>query len=131
MFLGLLTLSLGTVMSCKDDDEKGSDPEQKGEDPYDKQSEEATALYRIVKLLAETNSLPDDWKTTSFEPTQGNALDETKPFVRSMAVSDEEEARPHVRPEGATSVRTAEGFTPSTPVPFPVQAAGDDGRLDP
>jgi hypothetical protein len=87
-----LSLSF-TACSDDDDDKKGADAEKQSVDPYEKQGEEATSLFRIVHLLAQTDSLPDNWKTATFEPMQGDALDASLPFVRSMAVANAEEAR--------------------------------------
>lgn len=85
-----------SVTSCKDDDDKsdnnGRTAEEIAQDPYDKTGETATALYRMVSQLSICDSLPNDWKTTTFEPRVGKVLDASQPRVRTITVNDAAEA---------------------------------------
>ena len=89
----VLGLSMG-VTSCSDDDdnETNGNEELKAQDPYEKNGTEATALFRVVGTLCELDSLPDNWKTATYEPTKGKVLDASQPLVRSVAVANLAEA---------------------------------------
>ena len=91
--LCILMLS-GLSMSCSDDDDdkEGRTPEEIAQDPYEKESEAADALYRLVSQLSVCDSLPDDWKTATFEPRLGQVLDESQPRVRTITVANAAEA---------------------------------------
>ena len=79
MLMAAVVLGLGmSVTSCKDDDkddDNGRTAEEIAQDPYDKTGETATALYRMVSQLSICDSLPNDWKMTTFEPRVGKVLD--------------------------------------------------------
>ena len=86
-----------SVTSCKDDDD--DDTEVAGEtaepidgDPYAKTSQPATDLLMVMSQLADVDSLPDNWRDATFEPTEGEVLDASMPFVRTVAVMDMTEA---------------------------------------
>ncbi|MBR3067162.1 MAG: hypothetical protein IKG77_05395 [Prevotella sp.] len=95
MLMAAVVLGLGwTVAACSDDDDENNsgNEELKAQDPYEKNGAEASALFRVVSTLCELDSLPDNWKTTSFEPTKGKTLDASQPLVRTMAVANLAEA---------------------------------------
>ena len=81
--------------ACSDDDVDDSVPDGSTieGDPYQKTSDTASDLFRIVNQLADVDSLPNDWKTAEFEPTEGKVLDTSQPLVRSEAVMNMTEAR--------------------------------------
>ena len=80
-------------MSCSDDDDKdGRSAEEKAQDPYEKESEAGDALYRLLSQLSVCDSLPDNWKTATFEPKVGKVLDQSQPRVRTIAVNNAAEA---------------------------------------
>ena len=69
--MAALTVGLGmTVTACSDDDDDkdGRSAEEIAQDPYEKESEAGDALYRLVSQLSVCDSLPNDWKTATFEP---------------------------------------------------------------
>ena len=93
MLMAAVVLGLGmTVTACSDNDDENVNEELKAQDPYEKQGDVASALYRVVSALAEVDSLPDNWKTATFEPTKGKVLDASKPLVRSLPVANLAEA---------------------------------------
>lgn len=93
MLMAAVMLGLGmTVTACSDNDDENVNEELKAQDPYEKQGDVASALYRVVSALAEVDSLPDNWKTATFEPTKGKVLDASKPLVRSLPVANLAEA---------------------------------------
>lgn len=79
-----------TVVSCSDDDDKIKPEEQEEtQDPFDKKSESGIACYNLLcQLSAIGDSLPDNWKTKTYEPLDGVVLDASQPFVRSVVVDD-------------------------------------------
>lgn len=82
--------------ACSDDDDENSEAQQEqtiAGDPYLKTGEKGSELLRLVSQLADVDSLPDDWRTTEFEPTEGKILDASQPFVRSVPVMNMAEAR--------------------------------------
>jgi len=76
--------------SCSDNDETA---EFLNDDPYGKYTEEGNAVLSALQMLADVDSLPNNWKTATFEPTIGDVTDEANPYVRSYVVSDRCEAR--------------------------------------
>ena len=90
MMATLVTSLVWSVSSCKDDDDDkdGRTSEEIAQDPYEKESEAGDALYRLVCQLSVGDSLPDNWKTATFEPKLGQVLDPSKPFVRTISVND-------------------------------------------
>ena len=94
LLMAALVLSLSMIVtSCKDDnDTDGRTPEEIAQDPYEKESEAADALYRLVSQLSICDSLPNDWKTATFEPKAGKVLDASQPRVRTIAVNNAAEA---------------------------------------
>ena len=95
MLMAALVVGLGmNVTSCKDDDDDkdGRSAEEIAQDPYEKESEAADALYRLVSQLSVCDSLPNDWKTATFEPKAGKVLDASQPRVRTIAVNNAAEA---------------------------------------
>ena len=88
----VLGLSMG-VTSCSDDDDKdGRSAEEIAQDPYEKESEAGDALYRLASQLSVCDSLPNDWKTATFEPRLGQVLDQSQPRVRTITVANADEA---------------------------------------
>jgi hypothetical protein len=96
LLMAALVLGLGmNVTSCKDDDDDNNNertPEEIAQDPYEKESEAADALYRLVSQLSVCDSLPNNWKTATFEPKAGKVLDASQPRVRTIAVNNAAEA---------------------------------------
>ena len=93
MLMAALLMGLGiTVTSCSDDDKDERSAEDIAQDPYEKESEAADALYRLVSQLSVCDSLPNDWKTATFEPKAGKVLDQSQPRVRTIAVNNAAEA---------------------------------------
>jgi len=96
LLMAALVVGLGmNVTSCKDDDDvdnNGRTPEEIAQDPYEKESVAADALYRLVSQLSICDSLPNDWKTATFEPKAGKVLDQSQPRVRTIAVNNAAEA---------------------------------------
>ena len=89
-------MSFGTtITACSDDDDdekKGGNEELKADDPYEKNGEVASALFRVVGNLCGLDSLSDNWKSATYEPTKGKVLDASQPLVRSIAVANLAEA---------------------------------------
>jgi len=96
LLMATLVVGLGmNVTSCKDDNDDENNertPEEIAQDPYAKESEAADALYRLVSQLSICDSLPNDWKTATFEPKAGKVLDQSQPRVRTIAVNNAAEA---------------------------------------
>ena len=94
--MATLVTSLGwSISSCSDDDDKNDDgrtAEDIAQDPFEKESKAGHALFRLVSQLAVGDSLPDNWKTATFEPSIGQVLDESQPFVRTITVNNAKEA---------------------------------------
>jgi len=91
-----LGLSLGAAACSSDDDEdenNNNSNQPSADDPYGKHTEAGGACYNMLSLLtAVGDSLPNDWKTRQFEVMEGKVLDESTPFVRTVAVNNIEEA---------------------------------------
>ena len=86
-------LSMSFVACSDDDDDKdGRSPEEIAQDPYEKESEAGNALYRLVSQLTVCDSLPDNWKTATFEPKAGMVLDQSQPRIRTITVTNADEA---------------------------------------
>ena len=96
MLMAALVVSFGTtITACSDDDDdekKGGNEELKADDPYEKNGEVASALFRVVGNLCGLDSLSDNWKSATYEPTKGKILDASQPLVRSIAVANLAEA---------------------------------------
>ena len=90
----LLTAALVTGLSftaCSDDDDNGGN--MTTPDPYDKSTEAAGACFNILSMLSQVgDSLPNDWKTRTFDVYEGKVQDESRPFVRSVVVNSIEDA---------------------------------------
>ena len=91
VLLSGLSMSM-TSCSDDDDDKDGRSAEEIAQDPYEKESEAGDALYRIVSQLSVCDSLPDNWKTATFEPKLGQVLDQSQPRVRTITVANAAEA---------------------------------------
>lgn len=95
--LFLATLLIGGIAfsftSCSDKDVNDNGMEIPG-DPYNKTSEEGSRLGDILGAIASLDSLPDNWQSKSFtvEPTIGRVLDESNPYVRTIASFSQQEA---------------------------------------
>lgn len=91
----LLTAALLTGLSftaCSDDDNDG-DITPVNTDPYEKNTEAGGVCFNILNILSQVgDSLPNDWKTRTFDVYEGHVLDESRPFVRSVVVNSMEEA---------------------------------------
>ena len=96
MLMAVVVLGLGMgVTACSDDDDDkkgGQTTEEMGADPYDKHGEAGTALMTLLSQLATVDSLPDNWRDATFEPSVGMALDASQPFVRTITVNSAAEA---------------------------------------
>jgi hypothetical protein len=89
----MMGLGMGfTACSDDDDDKQNSNEELKTQDPYEKQSQAANDLFRVVSTLAEVDSLPDNWKTATFEPVKGTVTNASQPLVRTLTVANQAEA---------------------------------------
>ena len=86
-------LTLG-VTSCKDDDDDGSGAGTTEESAVeeDKHSDEALSFLTCVNQLCGVSELPDNWRTTTFTPTIGTVVDESRPSVRTVFVANRKEA---------------------------------------
>ena len=86
--MAAVVLSLGmSATACSDDENTdGRSAEEIAQDPYNKDSEAADALYRIVSQLSVCDSLPDNWQSATFEPRVGKVTDQSQPHVRTIAV---------------------------------------------
>lgn len=112
LFLAMLLIggSALSFSSCSDKDVNDEKIEIPG-DPYLKTSEEGEALRNILGSVAGLDSLPDNWKNSSFtvEPTLGKVLDETNPFVRTIASNSQQEAIDLFK--GFTGCKISDGAT--------------------
>ncbi|MBQ7179750.1 MAG: hypothetical protein IJR87_00495 [Bacteroidaceae bacterium] len=83
-----------TSVSCSDDNKDiNKEDQQETLDPYGKKTEAGIACYNLLcQLSAVGDSLPDNWKTQTFEPLDGSVLDVSQPFVRTIVVDDMEGA---------------------------------------
>ena len=85
------SLSMG-VSSCSDDDDLTEDEQRaKDSDPYGKGTDEGTEFWTVMSQLAGLQSLPDNWRTATFEPTIGEAS-ETNAVERIVMTDDVEQA---------------------------------------
>jgi len=92
MLMALLTVGLGmNLASCKEDEMSEEEKEWQKSDPYGKGSEEALDFWTVISQLTDLQTLPNDWKTATFEPTIGTAS-ETDPYTRIVVVQDVAEA---------------------------------------
>ncbi|MBR3067524.1 MAG: hypothetical protein IKG77_07275 [Prevotella sp.] len=98
ILMATMILGLGmSVTSCSDDDDdanKQGNQENINQviDPYEKQGQQGAALFRVLSQLAELDSLPNDWKSATFEPVRGIVKDQSQPYTRYVVVSDLGEA---------------------------------------
>ena len=76
--------------ACSDDDDTSSIPDT---ELTDTESATAQELSRLLGMLCEDEELSTGWATRTVPPTVGQALDPTNPFVRTMTVANEDEAR--------------------------------------
>lgn len=79
--------------SCSDkdvNDTEAVDPS----DPYGKHAEDAEALYNFLGAVGSLDSLPNNWKEKNFtvEPCVGFVLDDSNPYVRTIASISPQEA---------------------------------------
>jgi hypothetical protein len=101
MLMATLMLGLGIgITSCSDsdDDNKSSQDDnlirmKQALDPYEKNTSQGMALLMLVSQLADVDSLPDNWKTATFEPMRGIVKDESQPFIRYSVVNGVNECR--------------------------------------
>ena len=80
--------------ACSDDDDTSSIPDT---ELTDTESATAQELSRLLGMLCEDEELSTGWATRTVPPTVGQALDPTNPFVRTMTVASEAEAREYFR----------------------------------
>jgi len=112
----LISLSLvatTTFMSCSSDED--DEPETKiitpsGSD-YAKDSNEGMTMSVFLRTATSTDSLPDNFREITYEPTIGTVLDESQPYVRYVAVSSIDEARSEFEALCSGSYETIEGNT--------------------
>ena len=100
MLLAVLFCGLSTsFVACSDDDEKLSEEElreleaRRAQDPFEKCGDQAMALLQVVSQLTAADTLPDNWREATFEPTRGIVADASKPYVRWQTVASADEAR--------------------------------------
>ena len=86
----LLLLGSYTLTACSDDDDTAAIPDT---ELTDTESATAHQLSRVLSMLCEDGELSTGWATRQVQPTVGEALNSATPFVRSMAVANEAEAR--------------------------------------
>ena len=92
MLMALLVVGLGmNLASCKDDEMSEEEKAWHEADPYEKGSEEAVDFWTVISQLTDLQTLPDNWKTATYEPTIGEASD-TDPYTRIVVVQDAAEA---------------------------------------
>jgi hypothetical protein len=92
MLMTLLVVGLGmNLASCKDDEMSEEEKAWHEADPYEKGSEEAVDFWTVISQLTDLQTLPDNWKTATYEPTIGEASD-TDPYTRIVVVQDAAEA---------------------------------------
>jgi len=98
--IALLLCGTMVLGSCSDDgisDEERAAQEAAARaqayDPYGKYTEEGLAVYTVLSYCAEIDSLPNDWKTFTVEPTVGYVLNEAQAYVRTIPVGDLAAAR--------------------------------------
>ena len=92
MLMTLLVVGLGmNLASCKDDEMSEEEKAWHEADPYEKGSEEAIDFWTVISQLTDLQTLPDNWKTATYEPTIGEASD-TDPYTRIVVVQDAAEA---------------------------------------
>lgn len=94
----LATLLIGglafSFSSCKDSENVGNIPTTPEEIAQSKETETAKKLLSILSFTSELDSLPDNWFANNYtqEPTIGDVVDSSTPFVRYVAVQDKNEA---------------------------------------
>ena len=92
-FLMTVLMTAFIFASCSDSDNDSSTPDtQNPQDVYEKNSEAGAALSRLVAHLTAADSLPDNWKTATFEVDYGTAMNAATPSVRYAVVENVEEA---------------------------------------
>jgi len=96
LLMAAIAVGLGcTFTSCSDDEDNNTNNSEQTDtfDPYGKTTEAGNACYNLLtQLSAIGDSLPNDWKTHNFKTLEGSVLDESQPFVRSIAVEDMDDA---------------------------------------
>ena len=115
LLMAAVVLGLGVcVTSCSsDDDDKTNNNEQKDTfDPYGKTTESGNACFNLLsQLAAVTDSLPNDWKTHTYKTLEGSVLDESQPFVRSIAIEDMDEAIQYFNDLTGVELGSAKAYT--------------------
>ena len=92
MLMALLVVGLGmNLASCKEDEMSEEEKQWHEADPYEKGSEEAIDFWTVISQLTDLQTLPDNWKTATYEPTIGKSTD-TDPYTRILVVQDAAEA---------------------------------------
>lgn len=91
LLIGGLALSFS---SCKDSENVSNIPNTPEEIAQSKETEMAKNLLSILSFTSELDSLPDNWFANNYtqEPTIGDVVDASTPFVRYVAVQDKNEA---------------------------------------
>lgn len=89
LMMSLMVAVLATMtVACKPDVDTDDDTPQTL-DLFGKLSESGIACYNLLaQLSAIGDSLPDCWKSSTFEPLDGTVLDVSQPFVRTVVVND-------------------------------------------
>ena len=101
----LLLFALCAFTACSDDDNVSDLTNEEmaaAVDPYGKNTDEGMAAYCALSLLCDLDSLPDNWKTATFEPTYGYAVDAASPYVRTIYVESILDAEDCFRSLGGT-----------------------------
>lgn len=96
MLMASLTMGLGwsvTACSSDDDDDNKTNPGEEvatsDSDPYGKNTNDGVMAYTLLSQLSCIgDSLPNDWKTASFEVQDGLVTDPSQPLMRKVVVDD-------------------------------------------
>ena len=87
----VLGLSL-SFTACSDDDDDNNGSEQKKDDVNPLDTDEARTAFRWLCQLTDATTLDDNWKSKTYEPTIGQASDNSQ-YTRIVVVNDLDEAK--------------------------------------
>ena len=79
-----------TFTACSDDDDNKSEQTRGDADPLD--TDEARTAFRWLCVLADASTLDDNWKSKTYEPTIGQASENSQ-YTRIVVVNDLGEAK--------------------------------------
>ena len=89
----VLGLSL-SVTACSDDDDDNNGSEQKKDDVNKLDTDDSRVAFRWLCVLANAQTLDDNWQSKTYEPTVGQAS-ENNQYTRIVVVRDLDEAKQH------------------------------------